>query len=123
MIEEFKSSKASERISSINGWVQAAPQKYAAEYYSSFTDFVDSLKALVEAANAEVVSLSAASPVDRVALLKARSALNYVAAIYRDCKYSMMHRGRLQELGIHNMYREAYEVGRFAKLSESTPTS
>lgn len=112
MIEQFLPEEATERLTDINAWVQAAPQRYAVEYYSSFTAFVDHLKGLVTAANAD-----AQAPDTKQASIE-RAKLMYAAAIYRDCKYSLMHRGRLQELGINNMYREAYEVGRFAKLSQ-----
>lgn len=112
MIEQFQADQATERIGNINGWVQAVPQKYAAESYASFDAFVSQLQSNVAAANAAVQDPAA----KQNPLLRAQ--LNYAAAIYRDCKYSLMHRGRLQELGIHNMFREAYEVGRFAKLSE-----
>lgn len=112
MIEQFLPAEAAERLTNINAWVQAAPQRYAVEYYSSFTDFVDHLKSLVTTANAAVQT--DATRQDSIE----RAKLMYTAAIYRDCKYSLMHRGRLQELGINNMYREAYEVGRFAKLSQ-----
>jgi len=112
MIEQFLPAEAAERTRAIDAWVQAAPQRYAAEYYSSFTAFVDHLKSLVTAANAAVQTNTT-----RQASIE-RAKLMYAAAIYRDCKYSLMHRGRLQELGINNMYREAYEVGRFAKLSQ-----
>lgn len=112
MIEQFLPAEAAERLTDINAWVQAAPQRYAVEYYSSFTAFVEHLKGLVTAANAAVQT--DATRQDSIE----RSKLMYAAAIYRDCKYSLMHRGRLQELGINNMFREAYEVGRFAKLSQ-----
>lgn len=112
MIEQFLPSEATERLTDINAWVQAAPQRYAVEYYSSFDAFVNHLKSLVSAANAAVQSdTTRQSSIQRAKLM-------YAAAVYRDCKYSLMHRGRMQELGIHNMYREAYEVGRFAKLSQ-----
>lgn len=112
MIEQFVPAEASERLIDINAWVQAAPQRYAVEYYASFTAFVDHLKSLVTTANVAVQA-----PATKQASIE-RAKLMYAAAIYRDCKYSLMHRGRLQELGINNMYREAYEVGRFAKLSQ-----
>jgi len=112
MIEQFLPEEASERLTDINAWVQAAPQRYAVEYYSSFDAFVSHLKSLVAAANATVQA-----DATRQASIE-RAKLMYATAIYRDCKYSLMHRGRLQELGINNMYREAYEVGRFAKLSQ-----
>lgn len=112
MIEQFLSAEATERLTDIDAWVQGAPQRYAVEYYSSFTAFVDHLKSLVTAANAAVQT--DATRQDSIE----RAKLMYAAAIYRDCKYSLMHRGRLQELGINNMYREAYEVDRFAKLSQ-----
>ena len=112
MIEQFLPAEASERFTDINAWVQAAPQRYAVEYYSSFDAFVNHLKSLVSAANGAVQS-----DTTRQASIQ-RAKLMYAAAIYRDCKYSLMHRGRMQELGIHNMYREAYEVGRFATLSQ-----
>ena len=112
MIEQFLPEKATERLTAINAWVQAAPQRYAVEYYSSFAAFVNHLKSNVVTANAAVQAEDARQ--DSVE----RAKLMYAAAAYRDCKYSLMHRGRLQELGINNMYREAYEVGRFAKLSQ-----
>ena len=113
MIEQFLPAEAEQRFTDINAWVQASPQRYAAEYYSSFTAFVDHLKSLVTTANAAVqADATRQSRIERAKLM-------YAAAIYRDCKYSLMHRGRLQELGINNMYREAYEVGNFAKLSQS----
>jgi hypothetical protein len=112
MIEQFLSAEAQERLIEINAWVQAAPQRYAVEYYASFTAFVNHLKSLVTTANAAVQAEDT-----RQASVE-RAKLMYTAAIYRDCKYSLMHRGRLQELGINNMYREAYEVDRFAKLSQ-----
>ena len=123
MIEEFQSKQAIERITAINGWVQTAPQKYAVEYYSSFTDFTDRLKAVTEIENSEVIIQNSSENVNLVSLALARAKLNYAAAIYRDCKYSLMHRGRLQELSINNMYREAYELGRAAKIAEITPSS
>ena len=114
MIEQFLPSEATGRITNISAWVQASPQSYAVEYYASFTTFVDHLKSLVMVANAAVQSdETRQSRIERAKLM-------YAAAIYRDCKYSLMHRGRLQELGINNMYREAYEVGNFANLSQST---
>jgi len=113
MIEQFLLAEAEQRVTDINAWVQASPQRYAAEYYSSFTDFVDHLKSLVTTANAAVQTDETRQ--DRIE----RAKLMYAAAIYRDCKYSLMHRGRLQELGINNMFREAYEVGNFANLSQS----
>lgn len=112
MIEQFLASEATERLTNINGWVQGAPQIYAVESSSSFDDFVDHLKGLVTSANEEVQADNAKQS------SIARAKLMYAAAVYRDCKYSLMHRGRMQELGINNMYREAYEVGRFAKLSQ-----
>ncbi|MFN5249844.1 MAG: hypothetical protein ACK5DE_02255 [Bacteroidota bacterium] len=112
IIEQFTLVKAEARLAHINSWVQNAPQLYAVEYYSSFDAFVDHLKSNVTTANAAVQAEDAKQ--DSIE----RAKLMYVAAIYRDCKYSLMHRGRLQELGINNMYREAYEVGRFAKLSQ-----
>ena len=112
MIEQFTLVKAEARTTQINGWVQNAPQLYAVEYYSSFNAFIELLKGNVTTANAAVQA--AAAKQDSVE----RAKLMYTAAIYRDCKYSLMHRGRLQELGINNMFREAYEVGRFAKLSQ-----
>jgi hypothetical protein len=112
MIEQFTPDAALTRLAEINAWVQAAPQKYAAEYYSSFNEFIDTLKANMISANGEVAGDALQDP-----LLRAK--LNYVAAIYRDCRYSLMHRGRLQELGIHNMFRETYEVGRAAKTAEN----
>ena len=112
MIEQFLAGEASERLTNISGWVQGAPQIYAVEAYSSFDAFVDHLKGLVTTAN-EAVQADA----ERQSSV-ARAKLMYAAAVYRDCKYSLMHRGRIQELGINNMYREAYEVGRFAKLSQ-----
>lgn len=112
MIEQFLPAQAAERLTDINAWVQAAPQRYAVEYYSSFAAFVDHLKSNVVSANAAVQT--DATRQDSVE----RAKLMYAAAVYRDCKYSLMHRGRLQELGINNMFREAYEVGRFAKLSQ-----
>ena len=112
MIEQFLPAEATERLTSINAWVQAVPQRYAVEYYSSFDAFVDHLKSLVVAANAAVqTDATKQASIERAKLM-------YAAAIYRDCKYSLMHRGRIQELSINNMYREAYEVGRFAKLSQ-----
>lgn len=112
MIEQFLPEEATKRFTNINAWVQAVPQRYAVEYYSSFDAFVDHLKSLVVTANAAVQPLTARQ--DSVE----RAKLMYAAAIYRDCKYALMHRGRLQELGINNMFREAYEVGRFAKLTQ-----
>lgn len=112
MIEQFLPAEATERLNDINAWVQAAPQRYAVEYYASFDAFVDHLKSLVTTANAAVQTNTT-----RQASVQ-RAKLMYAAAIYRDCKYSLMHRGRMQELGINNMYREAYEVGRFAKVSQ-----
>jgi hypothetical protein len=123
MIEEFKSKQATERINAINGWVQTVPQRYAVEYYSSFVDFTDKLKRQAEIENSEVIIQNASKSVNLVKLAQARAKLTYAAALYRDCKYSLMHRGRLQELNIHNMYREAYEAGRAAKISEITPSS
>lgn len=114
MIEQFTLVKAEARITQINGWVQNTPQLYAAEYYSSFDAFVDHLKSNVVAANAAVQSdETRQSRIERAKLM-------YAAAVYRDCKYSLMHRGRLQELGINNMFREAYDVGNFANLSQKT---
>jgi hypothetical protein len=113
MIEQFLPAEADQRFTDINAWVQTSPQRYAAEYYASFTDFVDHLKSLVTTANAAVqANETRQSRIERAKLM-------YAAAIYRDCKYSLMHRGRLQELGINNMFREAYEVGNFANLSQS----
>lgn len=112
MIEQFTPVKAEARITQINGWVQNAPQLYAVEYYSSFNAFIEHLKGNVTTANAEVQ----AENTKQTSIERAK--LMYAAAVYRDCKYSLMHRGRLQELGINNMFREAYEVGRFAKLSQ-----
>ena len=112
MIEQFLPAEATERFTNINAWVQAVPQRYAVEYYSSFDAFVNHLKSLVVAANAAVQT-----DTTRQASIE-RAKLMYSAAIYRDCKYSLMHRGRIQELGINNMFREAYEVGRFARLSQ-----
>jgi hypothetical protein len=114
MIEQFLPGEATERFVAINAWVQAAPQRYAVEYYSSFDAFVSHLKGLVTTANAAVQ----ADATKQARIERAR--LMYAAAIYRDCKYSLMHRGRLQELGINNMYRETYEVGNFSNLSQST---
>ena len=112
MIEQFTLVKAEARTTQINGWVQNAPQLYAVEYYSSFDAFVEHLKSNVVSANAAVqTDTTRQDSIERAKLM-------YAAAVYRDCKYSLMHRGRLQELGINNMFREAYEVGRFAKLSQ-----
>jgi hypothetical protein len=112
MIEQFLPAEAEQRTKEINAWVQAAPQRYAVEYYSSFTAFVDHLKSLVTTANAAVqVETTKQASIERAKLM-------YAAAIYRDCKYSLMHRGRLQELGINNMFREAYEVGNSSTLSQ-----
>jgi hypothetical protein len=114
MIEQFLPAEATQRLTDINGWVQSVPQRYAVEYYSSFDDFVDHLKSLVTAANAAVqADATKQARIERAKLM-------YAAAIYRDCKYSLMHRGRLQELSINNMYREAYEVGNFANLSQKS---
>ena len=112
MIEQFTPDQARERTNNINSWVQAAPQLYAAEYYGSFNEFIEKLSSNVTAANAAV------QPEDEKQNLKLRAQLNYAAAIFRDCKYSLVSRGRLQELGIHNMYREAYEVARPAAYVE-----
>ncbi len=112
MIEQFLPDKASERLTEISAWVQGAPQSYAVESAASFDGFVDQLKGFVAEANAAVQEDST-----KQASIE-RAKLMYAAAIYRDCKYSLIHRGRMQELGINNMYREAYEVARFAKLSQ-----
>lgn len=106
MIEELSREQATERLTEINAWVQQKPQKYAVEYYASFEAFMDNLQSLLDAANAAADT----DTTRQNAVLRAK--LNYIAAIYRDCKYSMVHRGRLQELGINNMFREAYELGR-----------
>lgn len=106
MIEQFTLEQARERTNNINSWVQAAPQRYAAEYYGSFNEFIEKLSSNVTEANAAVQDDENAQNI------KLRAQLTYAAAIFRDCKYSLVNRGRLQELGIHNMYREAYEVAR-----------
>jgi hypothetical protein len=112
MIEQFSPDAAEERLTEISAWVQAAPQIYAVESASSFDGFIEKLKGEVTSANEAVQADTA-----KQASIE-RAKLMYAAAIYRDCKYSLIHRGRMQELGINNMYREAYEVGRFAKLSQ-----
>lgn len=112
MIEQFLPEQAEERTKNINAYVQSVPQPYAVETKSSFTAFTDYLKANVTTANAQLQTDQG------LQTGRLRAKLAYAAAIYRDCKYSLMHRGRLQELGIHNMYRETYEVDRFATINE-----
>jgi hypothetical protein len=112
IIEQLLPAQAEERTKNINAYVQSVPQPYAVETKASFTAFVDYLKGNVTAANA---ALQTDEGLQTGSL---RAKLAYAAAIYRDCRYSLMHRGRLQELGIHNMYREAYEVDRFATINE-----
>jgi hypothetical protein len=111
MIEQLDSIEAKNRLVEVNAWVQQKPQKYAVEYYSSFEAFISALQAALTELKAAVDTTTGRQ--NEIA----RARLNYAAAIYRDCKYSLMHRGRLQELGINNMFREAYEVGRIAKLN------
>lgn len=112
MIENFTSLEGIQRITDINAWVQRAPQKLAVETYGSFAAFEAALLARVTAAN------GAASAEDARQDPFVRVQLTYAAALFRDSKYALMHRGRLQELGIHNMFREAYETGRAAAISE-----
>lgn len=113
MIEQFTLDAAKERTNNINSWVQASPQRYAVEYYSSFDAFIEKLSSNVDQANSAVQSDANSQNI------KLRAQLTYAAAIFRDCKYSLVSRGRLQELGIHNMYREAYEVARPAQYVEN----
>ena len=113
LIEEFSAVAAKQRLNDVTAFVQGAAQPKATEDDGSLDAFITRLSTAVDSANAAV----AASDITRQDKVL-RAQLTYAAAIFRDCKYALMGRGRLQELGIHNMFREAYEVGRAAKTME-----
>lgn len=113
MIEEFSAVAAKQRLNDVTAFVQGAIQPSVAEEEASLDAFVSKLSSAVDTANAAVAA-SAETKQDKIL----RAQLTYAAALFRDCKYALMGRGRLQELGVHNMFREAYEVGRAAKTIE-----
>jgi hypothetical protein len=70
---------------------------------SSIASYLDSIKAKVNAKNAEV----AAAPQNG----KLRAELTYLSAIYRDSIYNLLGRGQLLERSLNNEYYEAAQVG------------
>lgn len=108
MIDELTEDKATTRLSDTDSWVTGKVTPRTVEEAPTFDAFIQELQSNLETAKGEVeAEENKQNPA-------ARARLAYAAAIYRDARYVLAGRGRMQELGIHNMFREAYEVGKAA---------
>lgn len=111
MIEKLEKSQAEERFTSIDSWVRGEELPLAVEESANFNAYIEKLKSQADEASAAVTGADLQNQ-------KLRAELVYAAAVYRDTRYVLAGRGRMEELGINNMYREAYQVGKEAATLE-----
>lgn len=98
---------ATSKMNDVDGYVKGKVFPLAVETSSSFTAYAAKLNEAKTTAAAALTDTTKQDP-------QLRAALVYAAAMHRDSMYALAGRRRVLTLGINNMYREAYQVGKTA---------
>jgi hypothetical protein len=111
IIKTLEVAASVQQMNNIDSFIKGKVFPLAVEEASSFSSYINDLASTV-------ISLDGQLTGDALQNSKIRAELAYASAIQRDTYYALSGRKALLQLGLHNMFREAYQTGKTAVDAE-----
>lgn len=111
IIKTLEVSSSVQQMNNIDSFIQGKVFPLAVEEAASFGAYITDL-------SSTVITLDGQLTDEELQNAKIRAELAYASAIQRDTYYALSGRRALLQLGLHNMFREAYQTGKTAVDAE-----